>query len=260
MPIAPKKYFGQHFLKEQSIAERIADSLQGFGSSFEQVLEIGPGPGMLTGFLAERFGNRLHLVEIDHDMISNLRLKFPEIKDQILRQDFLEMDIKAMFPDGVGIIGNFPYNISSQIIFKAVEHRDIIPELVGMFQREVGQRITAKPGNKIYGLLSAWVQAFYEVEYLFTVSEGSFNPPPKVKSGVIRLTRRADYVHDTDEKLLLSIIKSAFNQRRKTLRNALSGYKEFFEGIDPEILDKRAEALGYEEYLALTKIIANGRK
>lgn len=250
----PKKHFGQHFLKEVRIAERICDSLQGMGTIYNKLLEIGPGPGVLTKILYPRYGGNLFVVEIDKDMIPALQKNFPLLKDQIFQQDFLELPVNEIFQDEqVGIIGNFPYNISSQILFKVVENRAIVPEMVGMFQREVAQRVTAEPGNKIYGLISVWVQVFYNVKYLFTVSEGSFNPPPKVKSGVIRLERKENWNPGCNEELLLNVIKHGFNQRRKTLRNALSLYKQHFDKIEPHWLDKRAEQLSYKDFIMLAK-------
>jgi 16S rRNA (adenine1518-N6/adenine1519-N6)-dimethyltransferase len=249
----PKKKFGQHFLKEVSIAERICDSLQGMGTVYNKLLEIGPGPGVLTKILYPRYGENLFVVEIDQDMIPALQKNFPLIKDHIFQQDFLELPINSIFKEQVGIIGNFPYNISSQILFKVVENRALVPEMVGMFQREVAQRVTAEPGNKIYGLISVWVQVFYDVKYLFTVNEGSFNPPPKVKSGVIRLERKQDWNPGCNEELLLNVIKHGFNQRRKTLRNALSLYKQHFDKIEPQWLDKRAEQLSYQDFIMLAK-------
>ncbi len=250
MYIYAKKRFGQHFLKDKHIAERICDSLD-----VEQncsVLEIGPGPGVLTQFLYPEYKENLYLVEIDRDMIPGLLTSYPLIASHIFEKDFLELEFKSIVEGQIAIIGNFPYNISSQILFKLVENYTIVPTMVGMFQKEVALRVASKPGNKIYGLLSAWIQAFYEIEYLFTVNEGSFSPPPKVKSAVIRLTRKT-VVPDCDHKLLLQVIKAAFNQRRKTLRNALGMYKDHFEMIpDTAVLNKRAEELGYLEFISLT--------
>ena len=251
----PKKYFGQHFLKDKHIAEKICNGLQLVGNQYNKVLEIGPGQGVLTQFLYPRYGADLHLVEIDKDLVPALKKNYPLIAEQIYEQDFLELNIADLFTEPVGIIGNFPYNISSQILFKIVENRALVPEMVGMFQKEVAQRVIAKPDNKIYGLLSAWVQVFYDCEYLFTVNEGSFNPPPKVKSGVIRVTRKADWDKiGVDADILLQVIKQGFNQRRKTLRNALKAFSYAYIYVNPEILDKRAETLSFQDFIALAKI------
>ena len=255
MSYAPKKQFGQHFLRDNTIALRICDSLQGMGKEYDALFEIGPGQGVLTQTLYERYGKALHLVEIDEDLIPDLEKKYPLIKNNVIQQDVLEVDFTRYAPGQFGIIGNFPYNISSQIIFKVIENRAHIPEMVGMFQREVAQRVASPPGNKVYGLLSVWLQAFYEVKYLFMVNEGSFFPPPKVKSGVIRLVRRENFQLDCNEKFLLQVIKQAFNQRRKTLRNSLKQFVQNHPEIDSRLLDKRPEQLGYEEFIYLAKTL-----
>jgi len=256
MYIQAKKRFGQHFLKDKHIAQRICEALNDFGKNEQDnygVLEIGPGQGVLTQFLYPEYGEHLHLVEIDRDLIPALKTNYPIIANQIHEQDFLEMDLSPVCDGSLGVIGNFPYNISSQILFKLVENYVKIPILVGMFQKEVAQRVASKPGNKVYGLISAWVQSFYDTEILFTVNEGSFSPPPTVKSAVIRLIRK-ETAPDCDHKLLLQVIKAAFNQRRKTLRNALDLYKNRFDKIeDPSILTKRAETLSYEDFIGLAK-------
>ena len=258
MSYTPKKHFGQHFLRDTNIALRICDSLTGMGTEYDALFEIGPGQGVLTQTLYERFGTKLHLVEIDEDLIPDLKRKYPLIKENIIQEDVLEVDFKKYTAGQFGIIGNYPYNISSQIIFQIIENRESIPEMVGMFQKEVGQRVVSPPGNKVYGLISAWVQAFYEVKYLFTVNEGSFHPAPKVKSGVIRLTRRENFHLDCNEKFLLQVIKQSFNQRRKTLRNSLKQFSTNFAQIDPALLDKRPEQLGYEEFIYLAKTLEVG--
>jgi len=280
----PKKRLGQHFLQDKNIAERICDALGGgveerrakggenamseerraegeLSTKSEDakvgdinVLEVGPGLGVLTQFLYPFYKDKLFLVEIDNDLIAGLKSNYPLIKDQIFEKDFLEFDLKAIFKTPVAVIGNFPYNISSQILFKIVDDRRIVPLMVGMFQKEVAQRVVSLPGNKVYGLLSVWVQCFYNIEYLFTVNEGAFFPPPKVKSAVIRLIRK-ESEPECNTKLLLQIIKAAFNQRRKTLRNSLGEYKMHFEKIkDQELLSKRAETLDYNEYIMLAKV------
>jgi 16S rRNA (adenine1518-N6/adenine1519-N6)-dimethyltransferase len=248
-----KKRFGQHFLKDKHIAERIVSALEDLKAANFNVLEVGPGLGVLTQYLYPAYGEKLWLVEIDNDLIPGLKANYPLISAHIIEQDFLEVNIAELFHNQLGIIGNFPYNISSQILFKVVENVALVPIMVGMFQKEVAQRVAAQPGNKIYGLLSAWVQAFYDIEYLFTVNEGSFSPPPKVKSAVIRLLRK-EIAPGCKHQLLLQVIKAAFNQRRKTLRNALHQYSDRFQNIeDQAILNKRAEELHYTDFVMLTK-------
>lgn len=255
--LPPKKQFGQHFLRDIHIAEKICDSLQKIGKDYEQLFEIGPGQGVLTQFLYARYKTNLHLIEIDTDLIPDLEKKYTEIKSQIIQQDVLSVEFNKYTSEQLGIIGNFPYNISTQILFKIVENREKIPEMVGMFQKEVAQRVCSVPGNKVYGLISVWVQTFYEVKYLFTVNEGSFFPPPKVKSGVISLERRENFNPDCDEAFLLQVIKAGFNQRRKTLRNSLHNYAHNFSKIDAAILQKRPEQLGYEDFIYLARELAN---
>lgn len=249
-----KKSYGQHFLKEDSIAVRIADSLQLAGKT-GLVLEIGPGTGMLTRqLLAHRDQYTLYAVEADRDMVAYLKEHYPELQDRLILQDFLDFDPAAVFGDKpFCLIGNFPYNISTQILFKLLDFRRQIPELIGMFQKEVADRVVAPPGSKVYGITSVLLQAFYRTEYLFSVEPGSFNPPPKVRSAVIRLTRKENFELDCDEKRFRQIVKTAFNQRRKMLRNTL---KPFFS---PEMLmndpyfEKRPERLSWEEYVQLAK-------
>lgn len=249
-----KKSYGQHFLKEDSIAVRIADSLQLAGNT-GLVLEIGPGTGMLTRqLLAHRDQYTLYAVEADRDMVAYLKEHYPELQDRLILQDFLDFDPAAVFGDKpFCLIGNFPYNISTQILFKLLDFRRQIPELIGMFQKEVADRVVAPPGSKVYGITSVLLQAFYRTEYLFSVEPGSFNPPPKVRSAVIRLTRKENFELDCDEKRFRQIVKTAFNQRRKMLRNTL---KPFFS---PEMLmndpyfEKRPERLSWEEYVQLAK-------
>jgi 16S rRNA (adenine1518-N6/adenine1519-N6)-dimethyltransferase len=236
--VQPKKNLGQHFLKDAGIAGKIAGTLTGKG--YDSVLEIGPGMGILTGFLIKRGFFDLRVIEIDNESVHYLNENFPELN--ILRGDFLNMDLDAYYPGKLAIIGNFPYNISTQIMFRVLEYRDKIAEVAGMLQREVAERICAGPGSKTYGILSVLLQAFYRTEYLFTVSEHVFAPPPKVKSGVIRLTRNETVRLDCDEALFFRVVKAAFNQRRKTLRNSIKSafrisredYRDF--GLRPEQL------------------------
>jgi 16S rRNA (adenine1518-N6/adenine1519-N6)-dimethyltransferase len=253
--VQPKKNLGQHFLKDRNIASRIADTLTGKG--YSSVLEIGPGTGILTGFLIERNFPDFRIIEIDNESFHFLKENFPLIKD-IIRGDFLTMDIEGTFPDKIAVIGNFPYNISSQILFKVLEHRDKVVEVCGMFQKEVAERICASPGSKTYGIISVLLQAFYDTEYLFTVPEHVFSPPPKVKSGVIRLRRNQVTEIGCDEVLFIRVVKAGFNQRRKTLRNSVKSafnlkredYKDF---------SLRPEQLSVARFIELTKWIEENR-
>ncbi len=249
-----KKSYGQHFLKNDSIAVRIADSLK-LAAETGRVLEVGPGTGMLTRQLLRHSAEyNLYAVEADADMVAHLQRELPELGERLIRQDFLDFDPAPVFGEHpFCLIGNFPYNISTQIVFKMLELRRQIPEMVGMFQKEVADRIVSPPGSRVYGITSVIVQAFYEPQYLFTVEPGSFNPPPKVKSAVIRLTRKAKLDLDCNEKRFRQIVKTAFNNRRKMLRNTL---KPFFP---PEVLmndpyfEQRPERLGWEAYVELAK-------
>lgn len=247
--VQPKKYLGQHFLTDKNIAEKIVNSLS--FENYSHVLEIGPGMGVLTDFLINQQKANLHVIEIDRESVAYLKEKYPALESNIISADFLKEDLKQYFTDTFAIIGNFPYNISSQIVFKIIENRDIVPESVGMFQKEVAERIVAKPGNKIYGILSVLTQAFYDIEYLFTVSEGVFNPPPKVKSAVIRMKRNNVSQLDCDEKLFFQVVKAGFNQRRKTLRNSL---KSFGITTETDMLQKRAEQLSVKDFVYLTQL------
>ena len=216
--VYPKKNLGQHFLNDKTIARKIADTLTGEG--YNTVLEIGPGMGILTGYLLERRFSDFQVIEIDNESVHYLKANFPELNN-IITGDFLSMDLDGHFPDKMAIIGNFPYNISTQIFFKVLKHREKVVEISGMLQKEVAERICAGPGSKTYGILSVLLQAFYNTEYLFTVSEHVFSPPPKVKSGVIRLIRNDVKTLDCDEVLFFRVVKACFNQRRKTLRNSV---------------------------------------
>lgn len=249
--VRAKKHLGQHFLKDLNVAEKIANSLKPEMSK-AKVLEIGPGMGVLTQFLLKRDID-LSVVEIDKESVQYLDLNFKGLK--IIEGDFLKMDLKDRIGEEVSIVGNFPYNISSQIFFKVLEFKDIIPEVVGMVQREVGVRIASGPGNKDYGILSVLLQAYYDIEYLFTVSEKVFKPEPKVKSGVIRLKRNSREKLECDEKLFVKVVKQAFQTRRKTLRNALKVFGLPEELSKKEIFNKRAEQLSVEDFLNLTKDI-----
>ncbi|GIM52981.1 ribosomal RNA small subunit methyltransferase A [Capnocytophaga cynodegmi] len=251
--VKAKKHLGQHFLKDLNIAQKIADTLS--LSGYSKVLEIGPGMGVLTQFLLKR-DTEVHVIEIDKESVSYLQKNFPTLQNNIISDDFLKFDILSYFrSEPFAVIGNFPYNISSQIIFRTLELRDYIPEFSGMFQKEVAERICEKPGSKTYGILSVLTQAFYEAEYLFTVSENVFNPPPKVKSGVLRLQRKANYHLDCDEKRFFHVVKTAFNQRRKTLRNSLKQFLSNEEVKQNKIFDKRPEQLSWQEFQYITNLI-----
>lgn len=249
--VIPKKSLGQHFLKSDEIASKICGSLR-FHNSYHQLIEIGPGTGILSKFLFELENISVKLIEVDRESIAFLHEKYPEKKDDILLADFLKIDLKTLIDEPFGVIGNFPYNISSQILFKVFDHRNLVQEVVGMFQKEVAERIVSAPGSKKYGILSVLMQAFYHVEYLFTVNEQEFYPPPKVKSAVIRLTRNETISLTCDEKLFVAIVKQAFNQRRKMLRNALHSFT-FSEAVEQSgLLTKRAEQLSYTDFEFLT--------
>jgi 16S rRNA (adenine1518-N6/adenine1519-N6)-dimethyltransferase len=253
--IHPKKKLGQHFLRDKSIAAKIANTLTGTG--YNSVLEIGPGTGVLTSFLLERKFNDFRVIEIDNESVHFLRENFPEIKE-IIRGDFLDLDIDRFFPDKMAVIGNFPYNISSQILFKVLKHKDKIIEACGMLQKEVAERICASPGSKVYGILSVLLQAFYETEYLFTVPEHVFLPPPKVKSGVIRLKRNKITDLGCNEALFIKTVKAGFNQRRKTLRNSIKS-AFILKREDYKDFNLRPEQLSVEQFIELTNWIENQR-
>ena len=247
--VRPKKHLGQHFLKDDNIAKKIVLSLH----DNSNVLEIGPGTGILTKHLLEIQNINLKLIEVDKESVDYLVLQYPELKEQILFADFLRYDLKGLFGDSFSVIGNFPYNISTQILFKVLDYRNQITEVVGMFQKEVAERIASGPGKKVYGILSVLMQAFYNIEYLFTVNESVFVPPPKVKSAVIRFVRNDVKALDCDEKLFFSVVKTGFNQRRKTLRNALSSFRFADHPDITVLLTKRAEQLYVKDFIFLTK-------
>jgi 16S rRNA (adenine1518-N6/adenine1519-N6)-dimethyltransferase len=255
--VKPKKYLGQHFLKDQNIAGKIADALVLPVSGTRNVLEIGPGTGVLTTWLMQKNQVNLKLIEIDNESVSYLQKNYPELRDKIFTGDFLELPIENYFEGNFAVIGNFPYHISSQIFFKILEAKDRGDEVVCMSQKEVAQRLPSGPGTKDYGILSVLLQAHYEIKYLFSVPPGVFNPPPKVNSGVIRLQRLENYQLDCDEKLFVKVVKQAFQMRRKTLRNALKGLNLPADFYQLELLDKRAEQLSVAQFVSLTKIIAS---
>ncbi|MDO9634259.1 MAG: 16S rRNA (adenine(1518)-N(6)/adenine(1519)-N(6))-dimethyltransferase RsmA, partial [Paludibacter sp.] len=251
--VRAKKYLGQHFLKDLEVARRIAESLALTAPT--PVLEIGPGTGVLTQFLLKDPNIELVAVELDSESVSYLGRHFPELK--VIEADFLKMNLNEVFPDKFCIIGNFPYNISSQIFFKMLENRDRIPCLVGMIQKEVAERMAAKHGNKTYGILSVLMQAFYTIDYLFTVHEHVFDPPPKVKSAVIRLTRNDVNELGCDEQLFKTVVKTAFNQRRKMMRNSLNPLVEKDHPMYADVLfNKRPEQLDVAAFIDLTNRVA----
>ena len=264
MSVKAKKHLGQHFLTAENIAKNIANALTENG--YENVLEIGPGMGVLTKYLLQK-KTKTTVFEIDKESVTYLKEVFPveqlqintsSEKFQIIEGDFLKSNIKQIFDQKqVAIIGNFPYNISSQIVFKAIENRDVVPEFAGMFQKEVALRIAEKEGSKVYGILSVLTQAFYDVEYLFTVPPTVFNPPPKVDSGVIRLIRKKDYSLPVDEKLFFRVVKMAFNQRRKMLRSSLKSFKLSESLREDPIFAKRPEQLSVAAFISLTQKIEN---
>ncbi|UOK42997.1 MULTISPECIES: 16S rRNA (adenine(1518)-N(6)/adenine(1519)-N(6))-dimethyltransferase RsmA [Flavobacterium] len=255
--VKAKKHLGQHFLNDESIAKDIADALTLKG--YKNVLEIGPGMGVLTKYLLEKPIDT-YVIEIDTESVAYLDAHYPKLHGKIISKDFLKYNIKEVFNDEpFAIIGNFPYNISTQIVFRTLELRDQIPEFSGMFQKEVAERICSKKGSKVYGILSVLAQAFYDVEYLFTVSEHVFTPPPKVKSGVMRMIRKENYHLPCDEKLLFTVVKTSFNQRRKTLRNSLKSMNLSDNLREDSIFDLRPEQLSVEQFIELTqKIGADG--
>lgn len=250
--VRPKKHLGQHFLKDQTIALRIVEALQ-LSSERNTVIEIGPGTGVLTQFLQKKDLVELTLVEIDRESIAYLKEHFAGLANKIIEGDFLKLDLKVLFTADLHIIGNFPYNISSQIFFKVLEHRSQVKQVVCMLQKEVADRIAEKPGSKTYGILSVLLQAYYDIEYLFKVPPGVFFPPPKVMSAVIRLTRNNRERLDCDEVLFKVVVKQAFQNRRKTLRNALKVLNLPASLISHPLLDKRAEQLEVEQFVFLTK-------
>jgi 16S rRNA (adenine1518-N6/adenine1519-N6)-dimethyltransferase len=248
--VRAKKHLGQHFLKDENIARKIVTSLTDH-HPVKNILEIGPGMGVLTKYLIANPEINLSVIDIDKESVEFLEKEFPTLKGKIILADFLRYDISTIFDGPFALIGNFPYNISSQILFRMMENREEIPVMVGMFQKEVAERIVAGPRNKTYGILSVLMQAFYETKYLFTVNENVFNPPPRVKSAVIECTRLENSKLDCDEKLFFRVVKTAFNQRRKTLRNSL---KSMIATEFPN-QEKRAEELSVDDFVELTQLI-----
>jgi 16S rRNA (adenine1518-N6/adenine1519-N6)-dimethyltransferase len=255
--VRPKKFLGQHFLHDENTARRIVDGL--ILEERQHVIEIGPGMGVLTKYLANREEANLHLIEIDRDSVAYLRQHYPQLQEKLFEQDFLEFDLKRITEDRLAIIGNFPYNISSQIFFKILDDRSQVAQVVCMLQKEVADRIAAKHGSKTYGILSVLLQAYFQIDYLFKVSPGVFTPPPKVMSAVIRLRRNAVVSLQCDEKLFVQVVKQGFNNRRKTLRNALKNLNLSAEIVKLKMLDLRAEQLSVDNFIELTLAIEQSR-
>ena len=252
--VRAKKALGQHFLTDQGIARSIVDALSEGG--VRDVLEVGPGMGVLTQYLLGRPDIDLKMVELDGESVAYLMRHFSGMEGKLLEADYLKLNMQKIFPGRYRVIGNFPYNISSQIFFKILEDKDLVPEVVCMIQKEVADRIAEPPGSKTYGILSVLLQAWYDIEYVLSVGPGAFNPPPKVKSAVIRLRRNSRTELGCDEKLFRQVVKTAFNQRRKTLRNALKPLLgEGADTTDP-IFELRAEKLGVEDFVRLTRMIS----
>ncbi|MCU4162404.1 16S rRNA (adenine(1518)-N(6)/adenine(1519)-N(6))-dimethyltransferase RsmA [Carboxylicivirga caseinilyticus] len=251
--VRAKKHLGQHFLRDLDIAQRIVDSLS---ASQKRVLELGPGTGVLTQYLVKRKDIDLKLVELDIESVDYLKAHYFELEGRIFFKDFLKIDLKEFFTEPFALIGNFPYNISGPIFFRVFEYRNQIPEVVGMLQKEVAERLAAGPGSKTYGVLSVLLQAFFNIEYLFTVDEHVFDPPPKVKSGVIRLVRNDVESLGCDEKLFVKVVKAIFNQRRKAIRNSLKAIEFNKEAIsDHDYLTRRPEQMSVQDFIELTKMV-----
>ena len=252
--VKPKKKLGQHFLNSSEIAKKIVDCID--SKSVDSIIEVGPGMGVLTHHIIS-LNKKAYFVEIDSESVDYLKENYPLIKNSIIEEDFLKLEL-SNFKSPIGIIGNFPYNISSQIIFKAIENRNLVHALVGMFQLEVAKRICEGPGSKTYGILSVLVQAFYETEFIFSLDPLQFTPPPKVNSGVIKLTRKTQLTLNCDEVFFFKIVKTSFQQRRKTLRNSLKVFNLSNNIKEDVIFDRRPETLSVDDFVCLTNIIANG--
>lgn len=254
MHVKPKKHLGQHFLRNPEICERIAAAMTGYGN-YNTILEIGPGTGALTAWLLKLKTYTTYVAEIDTESVDYLRAYYPELRDRIITKDFLQLPLHDMFEGQLAIAGNFPYNISSQILFKILDHKEQIPEMVGMFQKEVAMRAAGSPGSKDYGILSVLLQAYYDAEYLFTVDEHEFDPPPKVKSGVIRIQRKPEQPFGCDEKKFKLVVKTAFNQRRKMLRGSIKSLLNPNVDITLPVFAMRPEQLSVQEFKDLTNLL-----
>lgn len=258
MSVRAKKHLGQHFLKDKNICKKIAEQFQ-HHQGVKTAIEIGPGMGALTEYLLLDSETELYVMDVDTESIDYLKIHYPQLGERIIFGDFLKMDpTKIVGQKPFAVVGNFPYNISSQILFKCIDFKDSIPEIMGMFQKEVAQRVAEKPGSKTYGILSVLLQAYYDIEYCFTVDEHVFDPPPKVKSGVIRCTRNNREKLPCDEKLFKQVVKMSFNQRRKTIRNSIKALlPETYE--ENPMLQLRPERLGVEEFIELTNWVEKHR-
>ena len=254
MSVRPKKYLGQHFLTDLNIAQNIAGALTGV--DYQNVLEVGPGMGVLTQYLLQT-KHTIHAIEVDNESVDYLNTNFPKLEPNLVFGDFLKCNLAKEFPSPLAIIGNFPYNISSQILFKTIENRNQIPEFVGMFQKEVAERICEPPGSKAYGILSVLTQSFYDSEYLFNVNRFVFDPPPKVASAVLRLRRKETIDLNCDERLYFRVVKTAFQQRRKTLRNSLKTFSLSTNLKEDTIFGQRPEQLGVSDFVRITNLIAH---
>ncbi len=254
MSVRPKKHLGQHFLTDLNIAQNIAGALTGV--DYQDVLEVGPGMGVLTQYLLQT-KHTIHAIEVDNESVDYLNTNFPKLEPNLIFGDFLKCNLAKDFPSPLAIIGNFPYNISSQILFKTIENRKQIPEFVGMFQKEVAERICEPPGSKAYGILSVLTQSFYDAEYLFNVNRFVFDPPPKVASAVLRLRRKETIDLNCDERLYFRVVKTAFQQRRKTLRNSLKTFSLSTNLKEDTIFGQRPEQLGVSDFVRITNLIAH---
>ena len=254
MSVYPKKNLGQHFLTDLNIAQNIAGALTGV--DYQNVLEVGPGMGVLTQYLLQT-KHTIHAIEVDNESVNYLNTNFPKLEPNLVFGDFLKCDLAKEFPSPLAIIGNFPYNISSQILFKTIENRKQIPEFIGMFQKEVAERICKLPGSKAYGILSVLTQSFYDTEYLFNVNRFVFDPPPKVASAVLRLRRKETIDLNCDERLYFRVVKTAFQQRRKTLRNSLKTFSLTTNLKEDTIFGQRPEQLGVSDFVRITNLIAH---
>ncbi len=252
--VRAKKNLGQHFLKDENIAANIANGFVADAPNL--ILEIGPGMGILTRHLLKRPNADVHVVEIDHESVDFLKAEMPMLDGRIIEGDFLKLNLQTLFNQPIAVAGNFPYNISSQILFKIIDNRQMIPQMVGMFQKEVAERVASAPGSKAYGILSVLLQAYYKIDYLFTVHENVFDPPPKVKSGVIRLVRNNVEHLSCNEQLFTQVVKTSFNQRRKTLSNSLKPILKEAK-TDLPLFKLRPEQLSVSEFVELTNIVEN---
>ncbi len=257
MSVKPKKHLGQHFITDLSICKRIVDSIPE-ASNKPKLLEIGPGTGALTQFLLKREDFETHVIELDRESVDYLQVNFSDLSGKIYGEDFLKTDLISLMGESPFLIaGNFPYNISSQILFRVLDYKEHIPVVVGMFQKEVAERVAEKPGSKRYGIISVLLQAYYDIDYLFTVDESVFNPPPKVKSGVIKLVRNNVAQLDCDEKLFKQVVKQGFNQRRKTLRNSLKSLIKDETDTSHPMFSLRPETLSVSDFIELTNLLMN---